>query len=326
MDKVDESALDSISRDLPSAECDRVLIADDDPMIRKILESWLRTWGYKVSAALDGAQALQLLQAEPPPQILILDWMMPELDGLELCRFVRKRNRTPYQYILLATAKNDKLDLVQGLEAGADDYLSKPFDRNELRARLRTGRLILSLQNEQIRAREAFQEQATHDSLTGIWNRKAIFDLFHREVQISLRASNTLGIMMPDVDSFKNVNDTHGHPAGDEVLREVTLRIRQAIRSGDLVGRCGGDEFLIVLPNCDKNEVTICAKRILEMIASKPVILDSSVIAITVSIGTAILESIFNTEKDALADADRALYVAKRSGRNRVASHELHSA
>ncbi len=312
--------------DLPGPECDRVLIADDDPMIRKILQSWLSSWGYGVSAAQDGAQALRLLESEPPPQILIFDWMMPELNGLELCRLVRARNRTPYQFIMLATARDDKQDLVRGLEAGADDYLSKPFDRNELRARLRTGRRILTLQSEQLKAREEFQQQATHDHLTGIWNRSAIFDLVHREFEIALRSGSTLGIMMLDVDSFKKVNDTHGHLAGDEVLREITRRILRALRSTDLVGRYGGEEFLILLPNCGSHEVRLCAERILESMVDRPVTVDSSEIAITVSLGTTVLDPALSAEKEALAAADNALYIAKKSGRNRVASQELRSA
>src|SRR5271170_976228 len=148
------SISDTQGLDLPTKACDRVLVAEDDPMLRRILCSWLESWGYEVTVAEDGAKAWGALQAERAPQLLILDWMMPIMDGLELCRMVRERDTSPYQYILLVTAKDDKQDLVRGLEAGADDYLSKPFDRNELRARLRTGRRILTLQDDHLKARE----------------------------------------------------------------------------------------------------------------------------------------------------------------------------
>src|SRR5437868_1531512 len=159
--------------DPPPAEeclCRQVLIAEDDPMFRRILQSWLKGWGYKVTVAEDGAQAWESLQQEPSPELLILDWVMPEVNGLELCRRVREVQRSPYQYIMLVTGKDAKQDIVTGLEAGADDYITKPFDRDELQARLRVGNRILTLQRGLIAAREEVAYQATHDLLTGIWN------------------------------------------------------------------------------------------------------------------------------------------------------------
>jgi len=311
--------------DQPGRACDRVLIAEDDPMLRKILRSWLEGWGYQVTAVEDGAKAWEILQQDPAPQVLILDWMMPTVDGLQVCRLVRERDRLPYQYILLVTAKEDKQDLVRGLEAGADDYLSKPFDRNELRARLRTGRRILTLQDEQIKAVEALHFQATHDGLTGTWNRTTIIDLLHREFELAGRSASVTGVMMLDVDHFKKVNDTHGHQVGDAVLREVTRRIQQAVRSYDLVGRYGGEEFLVVLPDCDAEQVQKCAERIRLAMTAEPVSSGCAGVAITVSVGTAILDPLSTNEKDALAAADTALYHAKNSGRNRVVSLDLRS-
>src|SRR5271170_1161805 len=223
--------------DQPTKACDRVLVSEDDPMLRRILRGWLEGWGYQVKLAEDGAKAWRMLQVEPAPQLLILDWMMPTMDGLELCRMVRERDKSLYQYILLVTAKDDKQDLVRGLEAGADDYLSKPFDRNELRARLRTGRRILTLQDEQAQIREELHFQATHDGLTGIWNRRAILEMMRREFENAARSNRSVGVIMLDVDHFKHVNDTRGHPAGDAVLKEIVNRIQQVIRSYDLAGR-----------------------------------------------------------------------------------------
>jgi two-component system cell cycle response regulator len=245
---------------------------------------------------------------------------MPNLNGIDLCRLVRERASSPYQYILLVTAKDDKQDLVRGLEAGADDYLSKPFDRDELRARLRTGRRILTLQDEQLKAKEELRLQATHDGLTGTWNRNAILDLLHREYELAARTGSTIGIIMLDLDHFKQVNDTYGHLAGDHVLVEAARRMQEAVRSYDLVGRYGGEEFLVVSPGCDREQIQICGERIRSAMAEQPVLALDLRIPITVSAGTAVLVPRLNSEKDALAAADTALYRAKSGGRNRVAS------
>ena len=178
----------SMEFERPGSSCNRVLVAEDDAMFRRILESWLTTWGYEVTMAEDGAEAWAILQQEIRPQVLILDWMMPAINGLELCGKVRERNQFPYQYILLATAKDAKQDLVRGLEAGADDYLTKPFDRSELRARLRACNRILTLQDDQIRAHEQLRFQATHDALTGSLNRGEILEMLRRELERGARS------------------------------------------------------------------------------------------------------------------------------------------
>jgi len=315
-------ALESVSHlehpDQPTKACERVLVAEDSPMMRTVLRSWLESWGYQVTVAEDGAKAWGMLQAEPLPQILILDWMMPGMDGLELCRMIRERDMLPYQYILLITAKDAKQDLVRGLEAGADDYLSKPFDRNELRARLRTARRILTLQDEQAKIREALHFQATHDGLTGIWNRRAILEMMRREFEIAARSNGMIGVILLDVDHFKHVNDAHGHLAGDSVLKEIANRILQVIRSYDLAGRYGGEEFLIVLPDCDTERIQSCAERIRSAIANEPILAEGSSFTVTISAGTKVLDPVLGTESDALAEADTALYQAKNTGRNRV--------
>lgn len=310
----------SLGMEQPGPCCDRVLIVEDDPMFRKILRSWLESWGYQVTVAEDGARAWEMLQEIRAPHLLIFDWIMPKLNGIDLCRLVRARASSPYQYILLVTARDDKQDLVRGLEAGADDYLSKPFDRNELRARLRTGRRILTLQDEQLKAREELHLRATHDGLTGVWNRVAILDMLQREFELSARAGTTTGLIMLDVDHFKKVNDRYGHLSGDTVLVDVARRMQQAVRSYDLVGRYGGEEFLVVSPDCDLEQVQACAERIRASVAEKPVAADGALVPVTVSAGVAMLSAGFNTEREALAAADAALYRAKAEGRNRVAA------
>jgi two-component system cell cycle response regulator len=319
---INDAEPQSLGLDHPGPACDRVLIAEDDAMFRKILRSWLESWGYQVTVAEDGAEAWQILQEIRAPHLLILDWIMPNLNGIDLCRLVRERASFPYQYILLVTAKDDKQDLVRGLEAGADDYLSKPFNRDELRARLRTGRRILTLQDEQSKAKEELRVQATRDGLTGTWNRSAILDLLHREYELAARSESTIGVIMLDLDHFKQVNDTYGHLAGDVVLVEAARRMQQAVRSYDLVGRYGGEEFLVVSPDCDREQIQVCAERIRLAMEEQPVLAYSSKIAITVSAGTAILAPRLNTEKDALVAADTALYRAKSAGRNQVVSSD----
>ena len=300
----------------PESNCDGVLVAEDDPMFRKILKSWLENWGYRVIVAEDGTVAWNILQQERPPELLILDWVMPGIDGTELCRRIRERQTTPYQYILLVTAKDDREDVVAGLEAGADDYLTKPLDRSELRARLRVGRRILTLQKGLIQAREELRFQATHDVLTGTWNRGALLDLLQREIERASRSQSPTGFLMLDLDHFKKVNDTYGHVAGDVVLREVARRISQVVRSYDLVGRYGGEEFLVVLPGCDQNQALQNAERIRSVIAERPVLAAGAEIVVTASIGVTVTTVSTVTEKEILAIADTALYEAKSAGRN----------
>jgi two-component system, cell cycle response regulator len=299
--------------------CGQVLIADDDAMSRRILQSWLESWGYQVVVAEDGDIAWSILQQEHAPEMLILDWVMPGIDGIELCRRIRERQKVVYQYILLATGKDAKDDVVKGLEAGADDYLTKPFDRNELRARLRVGLRILTLQEGLINARDELRFQATHDVLTGIWNRGAVLDFLHRECERAARTQSPTAILMLDLDHFKRINDTHGHLVGDEVLREVATRISQHVRSYDVVGRYGGEEFLIVLPGCGKIEIERSADRIRLAIGNEPIVTASSKLSVTASIGAALLPPDgAASENQILLEADQALYLAKNNGRNRV--------
>jgi diguanylate cyclase (GGDEF)-like protein len=298
------------------SRCTGVLLAEDDPMFRKILQRWLETWGYQVIVAEDGEKAWSILQQEHPPELLILDWVMPGLDGTELCRRIRSRQQTSYQYILLVTAKDDGRDVVTALEAGADDYLTKPFDRSELRARLRVGSRILTLQDDLIHAREELRFQATHDALTGIWNRGAFLELLQREIERAVRSQTSTGLLMLDLDNFKKINDTYGHLAGDAVLKEVASRISQVVRSYDFVGRYGGEEFLVLLPGSDKEHAQQSAERIRSEIAKDPFLTAGAETSVTASIGVTAATVNTISGKEILAIADSALYEAKRAGRN----------
>lgn len=299
---------ESESRDAP---CTSVLIAEDDCVCRTILHTWLQAWGYQVVIAEDGLKAWDILQQEQAPPLLILDWVMPGLDGTELCRRVRERQYAGYHYILLVTANNAKQEVVRGLEAGADDYLTKPFDMDELRARLKVGERILAL-HQQLRF------QATHDALTGAWNRDASLELLHRELNRAMRSQTGTGLLMLDVDHFKNINDTHGHLVGDGVLKEVVRRITRTVRTYDVVGRYGGEEFVIVLPGCPGDQVRETSERIRAVVAGEPILADGRRISATVSIGASVALPARIPVKTLLAMADAALYRAKSAGRNCV--------
>ncbi len=318
MNNVLKSTTFSMESEQPAEACQRVLVAEDDAMFRRILRSWLESWGYQVTLAEDGAKALQILEGDLAPQLLILDWMMPKLNGVELCRLIREQDKSPYQYILLVTAKDDKQDLIRGLEAGADDYLTKPFDKNELRARLRTGRRILTLQDDQTKILEQLRIQATHDGLTAIWNRSAIMEFLRAEFDRAARSTSDLCVLMLDLDHFKRVNDTFGHQAGDAVLKAVARRVQESVRSCDMVGRYGGEEFLILLPGCDGEQLEKCAERIRTAISCNPILAEDLEIQVTASIGAVVADTRNKKAKEALSTADAALYEAKKQGRNRV--------
>src|SRR5579872_1460670 len=191
----------------------KILIAEDNPSFRQVLANMLQKWGYDVVTVGDGIEALKSLQIDNPPRLAILDWMMPGLDGPEVCRRLRERKREPYIYTLLLTAKDTPQELVEGMESGADDYLRKPVNSQELRVRIRAGRRIIDLQQELVEARESLRQLATHDPLTQLWNRSAMFDILARELKRAKRESSPLSIIMADLDGFKKINDTLGHAA-----------------------------------------------------------------------------------------------------------------
>ena len=294
-----------------------ILIAEDDPVSRRILEATLIKWGNEVIACSDGHEAWLALQKDDAPSLLIFDWMMPGIDGIELCEKVRQMGREPYSFIILLTAKSQQKDIVIGMKAGADDYLIKPFDKNELEVRLRAGERILNLQTELICAREQLREQATHDSLTGIWNHKSIFDIINRELVRARRQEMPVTVLMADIDHFKKINDTYGHLAGDKVLCEVTGKLKAAIRTYDDIGRFGGDEFLLVLPGCSESDVTILTERLRTYIDEKAISIDEETVAVTVSFGAVTYSEETEIQVDTLIKAaDAALYKAKKEGRN----------
>jgi two-component system cell cycle response regulator len=298
---------------------DSVLVADDDAISLAMLASSLRKCQFNVITAKDGLYAWNEAQKKTAPNLIVLDWMMPGFSGIELCRKIRLRKTQPYPYILLLTSKDAKQDIVEGLDAGADDYLVKPLDANELQARLRVGKRILGLQQELMLKEQEMRAEALRDRLTGLWNRGAILDSMEREITLNRRSDNSSGVLMIDIDHFKSVNDTYGHQVGDAVLREVGQRLIQVTRSSDWAGRYGGEEFLVILCNSNAETTATGAERIRQAIASVPVRVSGLELAVTVSIGTALSATRDSlTCSQLIAIADSALYRAKNQGRNSV--------
>lgn len=298
---------------------DSVLVADDDAISRIMLQSCLAKWGLNVTAAQDGLQAWHELEKLDAPSLIILDWMMPGFSGIELCRKIRARKNSNYPYILVLTSRDAKENVVEALDAGADDYLVKPFNINELKARLAVGGRILALQNELFRTQQELRFQAQHDSLTRLWNRGAIMAFMEREIARSRRSTSQLGVLLLDIDHFKKVNDTYGHMVGDTVLQKVAERLSAGIRAYDWLGRYGGEEFIVLLANCNAETVQLCAERIREIVAAEPVNTLSGPLKITVSVGAALCpQDDAATPEESLQLADTALYRAKQNGRNRI--------
>ncbi len=289
-------------------------------MQRMLLQS-----GYEVTTAQDGAEAVSQLLNESGPRLVLLDWMMPQLDGPEVCRQIRSSAGRPYVYITLLTSKESKEDLVAGLEAGADDYLTKPCNSGELRARLRTGERILSLEDSLVTAREAMRFDATHDALTSLLNRGAILSSLNLELQRAQATEAGLSILLSDVDHFKHINDTYGHPVGDEVLREIAARLKRCVRRGDRVGRYGGEEFFLILADCECKDLRMRAEQIRAVVGSTPVRTTAGPLQISISVGALEINAVNRSQaaERLLKDVDEALYRAKKDGRNRISVAEI---
>jgi diguanylate cyclase (GGDEF)-like protein len=295
----------------------KILIAEDEVLSRRMLAKTLERAGYEVICAENGKQALEQLCKLDGPRLALLDWIMPELDGPSVCRAVRKRTEKTYVYMVLLTSKGSKQETVLGLESGADDYLTKPFDAEELRARLRVGERILLLEDRLVEARENMRFRATHDPLTSLLNRGAIMDLLGRELHRSARERKSTAILLGDIDHFKRVNDTWGHVIGDEVLAEVANRLLGAVRSYDFVGRYGGEEFLVVLNSCDPDYAPSRAEQVRKSVSIPPIQTAKGPIDLSMSFG--VLQSADwgpRSVEELLHEADVALYEAKAAGRD----------
>jgi diguanylate cyclase (GGDEF)-like protein len=293
-----------------------VLLADDDPVLRAIVQRLLESWHYTCIPAVDGNDAWDKLQDSNAPNLVILDWEMPGKSGVEIIAKLRAAARpNTYSYILLLTSKGAG-KVFEALTLGADDYLTKPFDPQELRGRLYVGTRILALQRELVSAYEAANYQASHDHLTGLLNRRVLVSFAQQELDRSGREGRPVTAILCDVDHFKQVNDTQGHFTGDKVLVEVAERVRSACRSYDQVGRYGGEEFLVIAANCDAAEAAKVAERIRQDVSEHPIKLENGQsLNCTLSLGVAVASPNVSLE-ELLNAADEALYEAKHNGRN----------
>ena len=294
----------------------RILIAEDDPTSRILLKKVLEMWGYDVSVTRNGAEAWEVLQRDDAPRIAVLDWMMPEMDGIDVCRHARALDTRQPPYLILLTALGEKDHMMTGFEAGADDYVGKPYDPAELRARVQVGRRLVELNDELIEAQLRLEVQARTDALTGLPNRRAIVETLEDELQRSLREGTSLAVGMLDIDHFKRVNDECGHAAGDAVLCGLARRMESVLRPYDSVGRFGGEEFLVVAPGVSGPELGELLERLRGAASEAPFTAGGRELVVTVSLGGAVYTG---ESMDALiARADDALYDAKARGRDLV--------
>ena len=290
-----------------------VLVADDDGVTRAIVRSWLLGAGYAVIAAADGEEALELAR-EHSPDLLLVDVTMPGRDGYEVCRAIQAESPTPPPVIFL-TAHSQTDARVAGLDAGAVDYIVKPFANEELVARVRA-----ALRTKAVH--DGLAETAARDGLTGLFNRRELDARAEQAVALAARHGRPLSCLLLDVDHFKQVNDTHGHAAGDTVLREAARRIVSSSRISDVVGRYGGEEFVVLLPETDGGEAVSAADKLRSLLASDPIAVGQASIQIRASIGVAAFSEEMRTPADLFAAADRALYRAKALGRDRTELHD----
>lgn len=307
----------------------KILIAEDDAVSRTILRRAVEKFGHECLAAEDGAKAWELYTAIPEVDAIISDWMMPGMDGLELCRKVRSEGRRGYTYFIFLTALGDREHLLVGLEAGADDYLSKPLDRDELQVRLISARRAtelhrrLAYQNDELESlnRKLF-EQSRKDPLTHLGNRLSLREELEALRGRAERYGHSYSAVLCDVDYFKPYNDRYGHLAGDEVLKKVAETISSHCRSGDTAYRYGGEEFLIILPEQSLEVAASMADRLRRAVEDLriPHKAKNPPGVVTISAGVATLPAgSTQSADDLLKEADEALYRAKQSGRNSVA-------
>ncbi len=310
-----------------SGEPIKILIVDDSAVYRKLVERTLARGDRELVFASSGEQALELF-AEHRPSMVITDWNMPDLSGIDLCQRIRTEFQdaldATYTYLIILTSNAEKENVVQGLAAGADDYLTKPFHPDELVARVDVGRRFVSM-HQQIEAKNRLLEElALTDSLTGLANRRAIEDWATRQLSGAARHGFAFWVVLADLDNFKAVNDTHGHSAGDMVLRQFAGIMRRNTRRSNISGRVGGEEFMMVVTHAERDDVATAVERVRKQCEETEFLSGTAKIRVTASFGIAGFHGRNAPAFEQLVrQADAALYAAKREGRNRVAVAEM---
>ena len=304
-----------------------ILLAEDDLISRRLCQKILAREGFAVTTVANGREALELFRQRFFP-IVLTDWQMPEMEGPELCRAIREENPERYVFIVMLTSKGSKEDIISGLSAGADDYITKPAHYAELVARIRTGIRILELERSLTAAVEEIHLMSITDPLTGIYNRGYINERLPQEIRRAHRYGRDLALLLCDIDHFKGVNDTYGYLVGDIVLKSFVRCIAGSIRQQvDWAGRYGGEEFLIVLPETHLDGAVVLAERIRKTIESTPIKTSGKTIGITGSFGVTCYSPDTSTvaisPEAFLQEADSLLYRAKSNGRNRIDAGQL---
>jgi len=304
----------------PHYEVFKVLVADDSPVYRKLVEQTLSEEPWSVLFAKSGREAMSLF-GEHRPSLVITDRMMPDFSGTELCQYIREQSKASYTYIIILTGMTQKSEIVHGLLAGADDYLTKPFDQGELLARAGVGRRFINLHRQLEAKNRLMEELALTDPVTNLPNRRAIEDGAGRQLSGAIRYGHTLWIVLADLDYFKTVNDTYGHEAGDAVLKKVAAVLKSHSRSSDICGRVGGEEFLFSLSHITEENVRLVVNRLRAELEATKFMFDGNSLTVTASFGAAGFNgNRLNAPdlKQLISQADAALYSAKRQGRNRL--------
>jgi len=291
----------------------KILLTEESAVYRHLLCTQLTEWQYSVEAVADAESALPIISAAAAPMVLLIDWELSGMNGLDLISAMRRLCLKHYVYAIVLTARKDKADLVTALDAGADDYLVKPFHEGELRARLQVATRTLVLHEELVNANERLECLASEDALTDLLNRRALMTAFHRERLRTQRKRSLMTLVMCDIDHFKQVNDSYGHTVGDEVLKLVARVLKDSSRGSDLVARMGGDEFLLVLPDSDAVGGVTLVQRVRKRLKKRA---ELHGIPVSLSFGIAEMD-LEQSEQAALEKVDAALYAAKREGRDR---------
>ncbi|HWZ96136.1 MAG TPA: diguanylate cyclase [Candidatus Dormibacteraeota bacterium] len=301
----------------------KVLVADDSAVSRKLVEHTLHENRYSLIFAKSGRETLELF-TEHRPDLVIVDWIMPDLTGLEICQHIRSKPHSSYTYVILLTGKSEKKSVVEGLAAGADDYLTKPFHDEELLARVGVGFRIIELHREIEAKNLLLKELALTDPLTGLPNRRAIDDWAARQLSGAARHGFSFWVALADIDHFKTVNDTYGHEAGDTVLKTFSEILKSHSRKSDICGRIGGEEFLIVLTHTSEENAKLVIDRVRAAFEATQFNFDGNSLKVTASFGLAGFAGTRAPDFSRLvAQADAALYLAKRQGRNRLELSEI---
>lgn len=295
----------------------KALIADDDPVTRRLLDRMLRKLGYDTVLCADGVTAWETMESAGAPSLALIDWLMPGMDGIELVQRIRGRANVPYTYVLMVSSNTDRSDIISGMNAGADDYITKPIHQEELETRVKAGRRVLELQSALLRSREQLRDLAMRDALTGLLNRGAIVNALESEILRVEHDQHDTAVVLADLDRFKAINDRHGHLVGDHVLRESAERLSACVRGSDYVGRYGGEEFLLILPVCAGASAMALTDRILERFHDAPLIIGAGILPISISLGVAVaVAGARASATDLIRQADEAMYQAKRAGGN----------